>query len=171
MPTAHRRLQGTPFFGLPGNLYSAPQKLTLDPARGFVAKFELTQTIPPAQELQDTEWLRHTSIKSKLLSDFWGMPVYLRATALVPRGYDENPKARYPTVYAQSQERMSPFYFDTDPASQEQHAGLRDGNVQTGYEFYQTWKSDRFPRFVTIVMEQSSPYFLEAYSEIGRAHV
>jgi hypothetical protein len=164
VPTAHRRLQSTPFPALPGNLYSAVQKLTLDPARGFVAKFELTQTIPPAEELKDSEWLRHTSIKSKLLSDFWGMPVYLRATALVPRGYDQNPKARYPTVYAQSQERTSPFYFNTDPASHEQQLSLRDGNVQTGYEFFKTWSSDGFPRFVAIVMEQSSPYFLEAYS-------
>jgi hypothetical protein len=164
VPTAHRRLQSSPFPALPGNLYSGTQKVTLDAAKGFTVKIELTQAIPAAQEPKETEWLKHTSIKSKLLSDFWGMPVYLRATALLPRGYDENPKARYPTVYAQSQERTSPFYFNTDPASHEQQLSLKDGNVQTGYEFYQTWKSDRFPRFVAIVMEQSSPYFLEAYS-------
>jgi hypothetical protein len=164
VPLQHRRLGSMPFYGLPGNLYSKPQKLTLDPAAGFQARFELTEVIPAAQELQDTPWLKHVRIKSRLLSEFWGTPVYLGATALLPRDYDRNPKVRYPTIYAQSTERTAPFHFNTDPASHEQQLGLRDANVQTGYEFYQTWISDGFPRFVVIVMEQSSPYFLEAYS-------
>ncbi|HEX7114860.1 MAG TPA: alpha/beta hydrolase-fold protein [Steroidobacter sp.] len=164
VPTEHRRLNSMPFHALPGNLYSGLQKATLDPARGFSLRLELTEVIPQPEEPKDTEWLRHTSIKSRLLSEFWGRPMYLRATALVPRGYDEHPNVRYPAIYAQSQERTSPFYFDPDPASHERQLGLKDGNVQTGYEFYQTWKSDDFPRFVVIVIEQSSPYFLEAYS-------
>ena len=120
--------------------------------------------MPPAEELRDTPWLRHVRIKSKLLSDFWGTPVYLGASALLPRDYDKHPDVRYPTIYAQSQEATAPFYFNPDPASQEQELGLKEGNVQTGYEFYQSWIADGFPRFVVIVMEQSSPYFLEAYS-------
>ena len=103
-------------------------------------------------------------IKSKLLTEFWGTPVYLGASALLPRDYDKHPDVRYPTIYAQSQDATAPFYFNPDPASQEQELGLKEGNVQTGYEFYQSWIADGFPRFVVIVMEQSSPYFLEAYS-------
>lgn len=164
VPTQHRRLASTPFFALPGNLYSKPQKVTLNPATGFRTQLELTEVVPPAAELRDTQWLRHVRIKSKLLSDFWGTPVYLGASALLPRDYDKHPGVRYPTIYAQSQEATAPFYFNPDPASQEQELGLKDGNVQTGYEFYQSWIADGFPRFVVIVMEQSSPYFLEAYS-------
>ncbi|MGH8236590.1 MAG: hypothetical protein ACREXP_06140, partial [Steroidobacteraceae bacterium] len=164
VPTQHRRLASTPFFALPGNLYSKPQKLTLDPAAGFRTRLELTDVIPPAESLRDTQWLRHVRIKSKLLSDFWGTPVYLGASALLPRDYDKHPDVRYPTIYAQSQEAAAPFYFDPDPASHEQQLGLKDGNVQTGYEFYQSWIAADFPRCVVIVMEQSSPYFLEAYS-------
>src|SRR5215217_8043561 len=33
----------------PGNLYSAPQKVHLDPARGAVVKLELTEKIPPEE--------------------------------------------------------------------------------------------------------------------------
>ena len=164
VPTQHRRLRSTPYFALPGNLYSKVQKLKLDPAAGFNARIELTDVVPPAEELQDTPWLRHVRIKSKLLSDFWGTPVYLGASALLPRDYDKHPDVRYPTIYAQSQEATAPFYFNPDPASQEQELGLKEGNVQTGYEFYQSWIGDGFPRVVVIVMEQSSPYFLEAYS-------
>lgn len=161
VPTQHRRL---PYHILPGNLFSKIQKLRLDPKQASTARFELTDVIAPVAEAKDTEWLRHVRIKSKILSEFWGTPVYLGATALIPRDYDKHPKTKYPTLYAQSQERTSPFYFNPDPASHEGDLGLRAHNVQTGYEFYQSWKSDGFPRFVVIVMEQSSPYFLEAYS-------
>ncbi len=162
LPKDPRRI---PFFLLPGNPYSKPQKLQLDPQAGFTVRLDLTETIGPLPEPENDEWFRHVRIQSKLLTEFWGRPMYLRATALLPRGFEENPKARYPALYAQSQEGTSPFYFNRDPASHEQQLGLRQSaNVQTGYEFYQTWKSDAFPRFVVIVMEQASPYFLEAYS-------
>ncbi len=161
VPTQHRRV---PYNMLPGNLFSKTQKLHLDPKASNAPRFELTETIPAMEEPKDTEWLRHVRIKSKILSDFWGTPVYLGATALVPRDYDKHPNTRYPTLYAQSQERTRPFYFNPDPASHEDDLGLRAHNVQTGYEFYQSWNSDGFPRFVVIVMEQSSPYFLEGYS-------
>jgi len=162
VPTDPRRM---PFYMLPGNPFSKTQKVRLDPAAGFALKLELTETIAPLPEPKNDEWFRHVKIKSKLLSDFWGVPMYLRAGALLPRGYDQNPRARYPTLYAQSQDAESPFYFNRDPASHEQQLGLKQSaNVQTGYEFYQTWNSDGFPRFVVIVMEQASPYFLEAYS-------
>lgn len=166
VPTEHRR---QPFHTLPGNLYSKPQKLRLDPQTDLAARFELTETIPPPEEPKNTEWLRHVRIKSELLSKFWGKPIYLGATALLPRGYDKNPKSRYPTVYAQSH-GPEPFSFNPDPASHEQQLWLHKDNVQTGYEFYKTWISDAFPRFVVIVMEQSSPYFLEAYSVDSANH-
>jgi len=167
VPTQHRRM---PYHVLPGNLFSKAQKLHLDPKAANAPRFELTETVALIEEPKDTEWLRHVRIKSKILSDFWGTPVYLSATALVPRDFDKHPKTRYPTLYAQSQERTRPFYFNPDPASHEGELGLRAQNVQTGYEFYQSWISDDLPRFVVIVMEQSSPYFLEAYSVDSANH-
>lgn len=168
VPIQHRR---HPFHLLPGNLYSKTQKVHLDASAPAPARIELTETIAPFEEPKDTEWLRHVRIKSKLLSEFWGTPIYLRATALLPRDYDSHPKSHYPTLYAQSQERTKPYYFDPDPASHDADLrSARSGNVQTGHEFYQSWKSDGFPRFVVIVMEQSSPFFLEAYSVDSANH-
>lgn len=42
-------------------------------------------------------------------------------------------------------------------------------NVQTGYELFKIWISDGYPRFAAVVIEQSSPYFLEPYS-VDSAH-
>jgi hypothetical protein len=161
VPTAHRRI---PFPKLPGNLYSKVQAVHLDPGQRTAARFELSEVIPPLPALKDSEYLRHVTLQSKLLTKFWGTPVYLHATVLVPQGYDAHPKAHYPAVYPQSHGDV-PFMFDPDPASQPPAGTPSDGsNLQTGYEFYQSWISQDFPRMAAITIEQSSPYFLEAYS-------
>ena len=54
----------------PGNLYSKPQKVHLDPAQGGVDKLELTEQIPPEQVPADTELVKFVKIQSKRLSDF-----------------------------------------------------------------------------------------------------
>jgi hypothetical protein len=41
----------------PGNLYSAPQKVTLDPKRGGTIKLELNHVVPPEQMPADTEFV------------------------------------------------------------------------------------------------------------------
>jgi hypothetical protein len=160
VPTAHRRI---PFTTLPGNLYSRVQPVHLDPRTALTLPVELSQTIPPLEEPKDTEYLRHVTLQSKLLTRFWGTPVYLRAIVLLPRGFATHPNVHYPLVFPQSQGE-TPFYFNEDPASQERELANHASNVQTGYEFYQSWISDGFPRVVAVLVEQSSPYFLEAYS-------
>jgi hypothetical protein len=162
VPTQHQRI---PFHMLPGNPYSKVQKLHVDAGGGASAKLELTEVIPPTEPPKDTPWIRHVRIQSKLLTKFWGTPIYLSANVLVPKGFDEHPKAQYPAVYAMSH-GPEPYSFDPDPThdTEDGRKAAHATNVQTGYEFYQTWISDGYPRFVAIAMEQSSPYFLEAYS-------
>ncbi|HEY6924804.1 MAG TPA: alpha/beta hydrolase-fold protein [Steroidobacteraceae bacterium] len=160
VPTAHRRI---PFTTLPGNLYSRVQQVHLDPQVGLTLPLELSQTVPPLEEPKDTPYLRHLTLQSKLLTRFWGTPVFLRATVLLPRGYAEHPTAHYPLVFPQSQGE-TPFYFNEDAASQAEELGNHAANVQTGYEFFQSWIADDFPRMIVVLVEESSPYFLEAYS-------
>ena len=162
VPTQHQR---NAFHMLPGNPYSKVEKLHVEAGGSTSVKLELTEVIPPAEPPKDTPWIRHVRIQSKLLTRFWGTPIYLSANVLVPKGFDEHPKARFPAVYAMSH-GPEPYSFDPDPASntEEQRKAAHANNVQSGYEFYQTWISEGYPRFVAIAMEQSSPYFLEAYS-------
>lgn len=149
---------------MPGNLISKPQKVRLDPKVPARVSLSLSETIPPLPEYADTPWLRHVRLKSEILSRFWGMPFYLRAHVLVPRGFDEQRQGRYPAVYVFGH-GSAPFFFNPDPAS---HAGSladsRAANLETGYEFYQSWIADDFPRVVAVTFEMPSPYFVESYA-------
>ncbi len=149
---------------LPGNRYSKPRKVRVDPAAAEDIALELTETIGPLEEPQDTDWVRHVRIKSEILSRFWGVPMHIRAHVLLPKDFLKHPQARYPAVYVFGH-RPVPFGFNTDPASHERSQGsARDGNVETGYEFYQSWSGEDFPRMVAIVLEHPSPYFVESYA-------
>ena len=58
----------------------------------------LAEEIPPVAPPADTKYVRHERIQSKLLSDFWGKPMYLGAHVLLPAGLDEHPDARSPPL-------------------------------------------------------------------------
>ena len=160
----HWDMRGRFFNVSPGNLYSDVQKVRLDPAVGYKVSLLLNHVIPPADPPKDTKWLKHIQIKSDLLSKFWGVPVYLGATIVLPKGYDEHPDVRYPVVYAQGYVGSPAFYFNEDPNSARQQEGLRaSSNVQPGYEFFQSWTSDTFPRFVLVTFVEPSPFFPDGY--------
>jgi Putative esterase len=80
----------------PGNLYSTPRRIHLDPAHTATVKLELTEKVPPEQLPSDTEYVRYVKIQSNLLSKFHGRPIYLRAGVIVPRGFGSEPAKRYP---------------------------------------------------------------------------
>jgi len=80
----------------PGNLYSTPIEIQIDPRRDKVIKIILNREIPPFPKPVDTKYIKHIKIQSKLLTEFWGRPMYLSAILLLPEGFDEHPKVRYP---------------------------------------------------------------------------
>ncbi|WP_149195548.1 alpha/beta hydrolase-fold protein [Luteimonas suaedae] len=161
LPLTDRRV---PFHAKPGNLYSTVQPVTLGPDAAPVP-LRLAATVPALPELEDTPWIRRVRIRSEVLSAFWGVPIHIGASVLLPRGFDENPDARYPVVYVFGH-GDAPFGFDPDPDSHGDAAvaRARDANVETGYEFAQAWQGDDFPRVVAITFEHPSPYFVESYA-------
>jgi S-formylglutathione hydrolase FrmB len=84
--------------GAPGNLYSDPQTVTLDPARGGRVKLTLTRQAPPDRLPPDTPAVKYVKLESKLLSRFHGRPMYLRAGVVLPPDFDRQPDRRYPLV-------------------------------------------------------------------------
>lgn len=80
----------------PGNLYSIPREIAFDPARDAVIRITLDQEIPPIPDPPETAYIKHERIQSRLLTEFWGTPVYLGAHVLLPEGFDAHPEARYP---------------------------------------------------------------------------
>lgn len=149
----------------PGNPYSRPADVRLDPSVKTSVALTLTETIGPIAREPDTPWIKRVRIKSKLLSDFWGMPMYIGAEVLLPKDFDRHPDARYPAIYTYGHFGGS-FNFDTDPASDSEAArrAAADANVKTGYQFYQAWNGDDFPRMAAITLETPGPYFVESYA-------
>ena len=172
----------------PGNLISEVQRLHLDPNCSCTFKLNLNKIIPPIEIPSDTEWVKRIKIQSELLTGFWGRPIYVGATVLLPRGYDENVALHYPVMYLQGHFSMeAPFGFKTepDPEGAKSWARRREEcaankinmpeppadaefngvsyNVESGYEFYQTWNSDHFPRMIAVTFQHPTPYFDNSY--------
>jgi hypothetical protein len=139
----------------PGNLYSKPQRVEVQDSS--TVRLELTETIPPIDPPKDTKYIRHLRIKSKLLTEFWGRPVFLEATVLVPRDFDEG-KEQYPVAFLQSHFGGDFFAFRETPP--EGNGGRRDAG---GYQLYQDWTAGRLPRMLLVVTSHATPYYDDSY--------
>ena len=151
----------------PGNLYSEAQQVHLDPAQGYDVNLRLTKVVPPVAVPADTEWVKHIKLHSKLLSDFWGQPIYLGATILLPKGYDTHPAVHYPVLFWQNHFNVRPpFDFTmTDPRYGEaRRRFFKEHHLESGYDFYQEWVSEDFPRFLVVTFQHPTPYFDDSYA-------
>ncbi len=158
---------GQHFNWAPGNLLSAVKRVRLDPVVGYDVALAATEVIPPIEMPPDDEWVKRVRIQSDLLSEFWGHPIYIGATVLLPKGYDTNPNVRYPTVYQQGHfDLRAPFRFQTTPLNESPAArAARLGRgVENGYEFYQAWNSPDFPRMFAVTFQHPTPYFDDSYT-------
>src|SRR5262249_48641847 len=90
------RGEGQQWNRAPGNLYSTPKKMWIDPRKSAGITVSLDHDIPHIEPVKDTKYVKHIKIQSKRLTEFWGRPMYLGACVLLPHGFDEHPQARYP---------------------------------------------------------------------------
>jgi hypothetical protein len=157
----------------PGNLYSIPVHLRIDPAHPATTALLLDQEMPPIAPKADTEFVRHVRIRSALLSRFWGRDVFLGAIVLVPQGFDAHPQARFPLMVFHghfpediSDFRTTPPDPDLKPDYSERFhlAGYNRIQQQEAYAFYQKWISADFPRFLVIEIEHANPFYDDSYA-------
>jgi hypothetical protein len=157
----------------PGNFYSTPVKMHVDPANPQRIAITLNKVIPPIEPKADTEFIKHVRIKSELLSKFWGRPVYLAAHVLLPFGFDKHPEAHFPLMVFHGHFpdditgfRTAPPDPDLKPDYSERFhlAGYNRIQQQEAYAFYQKWISPNFPRFMVIEIEHPTPYFDDSYA-------
>jgi hypothetical protein len=159
--------EGQQFNRSPGNFYSEVQRVHLDPSAGYDIHLSLTKAIPPIEMPADTKWVKHIKIQSEMLTKFWGHPMFIGATVLLPKGYDERPGASYPVIYQEGHFSLAPpFGFSTEnrQVSAEMRARMADVNRETGFEFYQSWNSDDFPRVIVVTFQHPTPYFDDSYA-------
>ena len=143
----------------PGNLYSDVQKVEIDPSKPQTITLVCKNVIPPVEIPPDTKWVKRIKFRSKILTEFWGRPIYLGATILLPEGYDTHPDIRYPVNYIQDHFSLgAPYGFsDRDPGGQNPYR-------RSGYEFYRLWTSDACPRMIAVTFQHPCPYYDDSYA-------
>ena len=157
----------------PGNRYSAPRKIALDPKKSETIALALDKVIPPIPKPKDTKYIRHERIQSKLLSDFWGRPMEIGACVLLPEGFDAHPQARYPLIVYHGHFPATIEGFRTEPPdpnlkpdySERFHlAGYNKIQEEYAYQFYKDWTGPKFPRVILIEIQHANPFYDDSYA-------
>jgi len=157
----------------PGNLYSTPQKIQVDPTQNKTISITLDQKIPPIPDPPETKYIKHVKIESKLLTEFWGRPMFLGAHVLIPEGFDEHPEARYPLCvfhghfpydFGGFSETPPDPDLEPDYSSRFDLEGYNRIQQEYAYEFYKKWTGPDFPRMLIIEVQHANPYYDDSYA-------
>jgi hypothetical protein len=128
----------------PGNLFSDPIAVKLDPAQGGVVKLELNRRQPDEQPPPETELVKYVKLKSELLSKFHGRPMYLRAGVILPRDFAKQKDMKYPL-------RVHIGGFGTRYTAVSRMLSGRG-------EFGRTWLADGTPPFILLLLDGAGPF-------------
>jgi hypothetical protein len=139
--------EGQQFNRSPGNLYSKVDSLYLNPESGYIIRIHLDRVIPPIKNPTDTPFVKRIKIKSKILSNFWGQPIFLGAIILLPKDYVSYPDVQYPVLYRQGHFSRKLF-----------------SDFKAEDKFYQTWISQNFPRMIIAHLLHPCPYYDDSYA-------
>jgi hypothetical protein len=167
------RGEGQAWSKAPGNLYSTVREIKFDPAEQTSIALVLDQVIAPIKPPADTEWVKHERIKSRLLSEFWGRPMYLGAHVLLPKGWAEHPKARYPLMinhghFPEDFDGFRPEPPDAnltpDYSDRFRLKGYNRLQQELAHQLYKDWTSPGFPRVIAIEIQHANPYYDDSYA-------
>ena len=127
----------------PGNLYSEPRRVRIDPASAAPLRIVLNKKIPPIEPPADTPYVKHLKFKSEILSKWWGRDIHLGAVVVLPEGFDEHPDARYPVAY---------------------NHGHFPATFRMQDAFLADWKSGKLGRFIIVLMQHPTPFYDDSYA-------
>ncbi|HTM25263.1 MAG TPA: alpha/beta hydrolase-fold protein [Vicinamibacterales bacterium] len=130
----------------PGNLYGDPVKVRVDPGSPTPIRLVADKVIPPIVPPADTDMVKRIRIQSQVLTKWWGQPIFLGATILLPKDYEKHPSVHYPVNYIQG------------------HFSLRaPGGFGSAGEFDRMWMAEGTPRFIYVTLQHPSPYYDDSY--------
>jgi hypothetical protein len=167
------RGEGQQWNRAPGNLYSTPRKIWIDPRGNATTTISLDQIIPPVEPEKDTQYVKHIKIQSKRLTEFWGRPMYLGASVLLPHGFDEHPNARYPLAifHGHFTPTISGFReTPPDPSLKPDYSkrfkmhGYNRIMQEQAYQLCKDWTAPTFPRLVVVEIQHANPYYDDSYA-------
>ena len=121
-----------------GNLYTKKEGINLD--RSTEIDFTLNQKIG-GRMVKNHPLSKAIDFKSDTLSKWWGKPVYLKASVLLPHGYDKNTK--YPIRY-----NIAGYGGRFD----------RINYLIENKEFIEWWDSDEAPQIISVFLDGEGPF-------------
>jgi hypothetical protein len=130
----------------PGNLYSKPQLIHIDPKQSTMAHFNLDQVIPPIPPVADTDLVKHIRIQSDLLTKFYGRPMFLGGIVVLPAGWQDHANAHYPLLVNQG-------HFQRD------FNGFRNNSP-----LFQDWTTGKLPHMLILIIQHANPYYDDSYA-------
>ena len=112
-------------------------------------------------------------MQSKLLTEFWGRPMFLESIILLPEGFDEHPDARYPLMVYQGHHHRT-FYTpvgfrEIPPEEGEEAADAQNARYGSSYQkmyeeysykFYKDWTGPDFPRMIIVTIQHAIPIMM-----------
>ncbi|HYV98612.1 MAG TPA: alpha/beta hydrolase-fold protein, partial [Gemmatimonadaceae bacterium] len=137
----------------PGNLYSAPARVTIGGTGGTRITLVADKVNPPLALPADDEHVKRIRFQSDILSKWWGAPIYLGATVLLPKDFEKHPDVKYPVIYDEG-------HFGLGAPGGFGRAG-RGGRGGTSFTDY--WMSDSAPRVLLVTLQHPSPYYDDSY--------
>ena len=157
----------------PGNLYSVPKKVYVDPSADQIINILLNKEIPPVITPPDTKYLKYVNFKSEMLSEWWGRPMYIGAKVLLPWGFEDHPNAKYPLVIFHGHFSVEFFGWretPPDPELEPEYSERFDVPAynrikeEYAYKFYKDWTGPDFPRMIVIEIQHANPYYDDSYA-------
>ena len=165
--------EGQQWHSKPGNFFSKAVKVSVS-NKGETIEVLMDQKTPTIEEPKDTKYVKHITIQSKMLTEFWGKPMFLGAHVLLPEGFDEHPEAKYPLMIYHGHFPNDFGGFSTEPPPADMDTGDyadRFGiygynrlQKQEAYNFYKQWTNKDFPRFIIIEIQHANPYYDDSYA-------
>lgn len=132
----------------PGNIYGTPVKVHFDPSSSKPIHLVADHVIPPVKVPPNTKYVKRFKIRSKILSKWWGHPIYFGATVLLPRGYAKHPHTHYPIIFEEGHFSL--------------HAPMGFDWPKTGFKKY--WLANGTPRYIIVTLQHPSPYYDDSYA-------
>ncbi len=167
------RGEGQQWNRAPGNLYSTPTKIQVNANSAAPISITLDQEIPPIEAPEDSKYVKHIKIKSEMLSEFWGRPMYLGAHVLLPEGFDDHPNVRYPLAIMHGHFPYDFGGWRTSPPDEDidcEYSARFDVECynkivqQEAYDFYKAWTGPDFPRVIAIEIQHANPFYDDSYA-------
>jgi hypothetical protein len=170
----------------PGNLYSTPARIRIDPATDTLVRVSLDKKIPPLSDLPDTKYIKRIRLQSDRLTRFWGRPMYLGAMLVLPEGWDSHPNARYPLAIFHGHFQREVFPWRETPPDPKLPPGDLSGLArycpnghegelctkygyervlqEYGYALFKLWTGPDFPRVIMVNIQHANPYYDDSYA-------